>query len=202
MSVFPRLLATTSAKKKAEWEAITRALMGGEGIKFQILSSKVEFVELESLDPTKVCLTKALHARHKLGMRAMVENAFFQIRALGGFPGPLYASVEKTVTNAGLCKLMYDVKDRHVVGGVSVGFTDEAGVTIYIATATIEGEMPVAPQGPDTFGWDNLIIPKDQSQSYAEMGLDAKNLISPRRKAIEMLLAGNWQSFPASDSIL
>lgn len=200
IATFPRRLATTNPKKKAEWEAICASL--GQPITFELLGEKVEFVELESIEPRDVIITKALHARRKLGFPVLVENAFFQIQALNGFPGPLYKSAKDTIGNDGLCTLMASHRNRRVRGGVSIGFTDEAGDNVFFVAGTLEGIIPFNPKGPQDFGWDCLLEPHGHNQTLAEMGTKAKNAISMRRKAIELLLRGEWQVVPASASIL
>lgn len=47
-----------------------------------------------------------------------------------------------------------------------------------------EGNIINSPRGDDGFGYDPLFIPKGYSQTFAELGMDMKNKISHRGKAL------------------
>ncbi|MDB4979235.1 MAG: ntpA [Candidatus Peribacteria bacterium] len=199
---FPTILATTSQKKRDEWNAIAKELAGDGAPEFTLLDEKVGFVELATLSVIEVIITKALDAYLKLGYPVLVEDSSFEIEALGGFPGPLYAHTEKTVTNAGLCGLIKYNPNRRVSAKVVIGFYDPAEHTIFTAIGELAGSIPKDPQGPDSFGYDNIIIPEGHLRTLAELGSEVKNRISMRCTAIDMLLGGYWTRHKVTESPL
>jgi hypothetical protein len=62
--------------------------------------------------------------------------------------------------------------------------------TVKFAFTNIEGEVKngiaVEERGTDGFGFDPIIIPNGQKLTYAEMGLEGKNTMSHRKKALEL----------------
>ncbi len=43
----------------------------------------------------------------------------------------------------------------------------------------------VSPRGTSGFGFDPIFLPQGKKQTFAQMGMDEKNLISHRKKAFE-----------------
>lgn len=199
---FPTTLCTTSSKKLREWEAISRELHATGAPQFSTLDKKPTLIEIQDLDVVQVVITKALDAYRKLGYSVLVEDSGYEIDVLGGFPGALYASTERTITNAGFCKLLEGKENRNVKMKTAIGFADEAGGHVHVALGELSGTMPHEPQGPDDFGYDNILIPANASLSLAQMSLVEKNAISARRIAIDRLLRGEWSTVLKSHSPL
>ncbi|WP_295716850.1 non-canonical purine NTP diphosphatase [Mucilaginibacter sp.] len=53
---------------------------------------------------------------------------------------------------------------------------------------TVEGTIRTAPSGSDGFGYDPIFEPDGYNITFAEMSMDAKNQISHRAKAMELLV--------------
>jgi XTP/dITP diphosphohydrolase len=53
---------------------------------------------------------------------------------------------------------------------------------------TVEGSIRTAPSGTDGFGYDPIFEPDGYNITFAEMSMDAKNQISHRAKAMELLV--------------
>jgi XTP/dITP diphosphohydrolase len=49
----------------------------------------------------------------------------------------------------------------------------------------VRGAVAKEERGKSGFGFDPIFIPSGYDQTYAELGLDIKNKISHRRKALE-----------------
>ncbi len=58
------------------------------------------------------------------------------------------------------------------------------GVSERYFEGVCEGNIINSPRGDDGFGYDPLFIPKGYSQTFAELGMDMKNKISHRGKAL------------------
>lgn len=202
MYAFPTVLACTCPKKRDEWNAIRRDLGVTDVDAFTMLDNEVTLLEIQSLDPMTVAITKALHAYRKVGYPVLVDDSSYAIEAFGNFPGPLYAYVEKTITNTGLCDLMRTSVNRTVTATVTVAFASPDGESVAVCRGDLVGNMPLTPQGSDTFGYDNIIVPTRNMLTLAQMGPEQKNLISMRRIAISNLFGRRWTTFPASMSCL
>ncbi len=197
----PRILATTNEKKVAEWNAISQSL--GQVVEFAQLTEKIELIEIQG-NATQVAITKALDARTQFGHPVLIEDSSFIIKCLSTkeeeWPGPLYSSVEKTVTNAGLCKLVGE--DRRVKARITIAFTNMTGEQVFCAFGDLEGTMPEEPGGSNGMGYDTIFIPDGYTCTLAEMRPEEKNELSMRRRAIEAMFDGKLHSFPASMSPL
>jgi XTP/dITP diphosphohydrolase len=53
---------------------------------------------------------------------------------------------------------------------------------------TVKGTLRTAPSGTDGFGYDPIFEPDGYNITFAEMSMDAKNQISHRAKAMELLV--------------
>ena len=61
-----------------------------------------------------------------------------------------------------------------------------------VVQAECHGEIATLPSGDSGFGYDPLFLVPEYQQTFAELGMDIKNKISHRAKAIE-LLVGKWE---------
>lgn len=66
---------------------------------------------------------------------------------------------------------------------------DEAEAGTEIFDGTCEGQIVPAAKGARGFGYDPLFVPDGFSQTFAELGEEAKNRISHRAQAMKKLLA-------------
>jgi len=57
----------------------------------------------------------------------------------------------------------------------------------YLFEGKIEGEIISSPRGNTGFGYDPIFQPNGYGQTFAELGLDVKNVISHRAKAVQQL---------------
>ena len=61
-----------------------------------------------------------------------------------------------------------------------------------VVQAECHGEIATLPSGDSGFGYDPLFLVPEYQKTFAELGMDIKNKISHRAKAIE-LLVGKWE---------
>jgi XTP/dITP diphosphohydrolase len=71
-----------------------------------------------------------------------------------------------------------------VLAKTRIGYCD--GRRIHQFEGEISGRLSPQPQGNRDFQWDCVFVPDGSSQTFAEMGEDAKNAISMRRKALDV----------------
>lgn len=200
--LFPLQLATTNPGKAEEWNAILRALVRNGAPQVSVLRDKVPMVELQSLDPVVVAVTKALSACCHYQKPLLVEDVSYSFDALGGFPGPLYAFAEKTLSLDGLLRLIEGDKDRKVTVTQTIAFADATCSNVYVVKHVETGKAPMMKRGTNGFGFDAIFCPGNLNVTYAEMGTEQKNATSMRRRAIEKLLKGDWEKRHGSESPL
>ena len=51
----------------------------------------------------------------------------------------------------------------------------------------IDGTVSLEPKGINGFGYDPIFIPENYNKTFAEMGLEEKNIISHRKIAVTKL---------------
>lgn len=200
MQQFPSLLATTNTRKIQEWNAILHDI--DPSLFVNPLSQKMELLEIQSFDPTDVCVTKALDARRRCGHSVLVEDMAFMLHAFAPFPGTLYASVEKMLRLKGILRLMQDAENRNVTVVQSIAFAVGDKPIVRVVQAIMSGRMSAEIWGSNGFGFDPIFIPDGHDKTLAEMDAEEKNRISMRRIAIEMLVRGEWEEVSASTSPL
>ena len=66
-----------------------------------------------------------------------------------------------------------------------------------VVQAECHGEIATLPSGDSGFGYDPLFLVPEYQKTFAELGMDIKNKISHRAKAIE-LLVGKWEQWTNS----
>ncbi len=123
---------------------------------------------------------KAIYAWKQLKKPVMVDDTGLFIDALGGFPGPFAAYVQKTLGNAGILKLMEGVDERAARFTTAIGFAD--GRTVRVFRGTIEGRIARAARGNEGFGYDPIFETGDMT--LAEIPLEEKSRTSHRARAL------------------
>lgn len=195
---FPRTLATTNRDKQKEWNEIFKLLTGQEAPAIEILDQKLSLLEIQSMDPTQIAAVKAVDARKRIVKSVLVEDVSFSLNALKGFPGPLYALVEKTIGIDGIHQLLAGNTDRKATATITIAFVDTGLTDVKVVRIDQPGTVPVDISGIHGFGWDPLFIPRGHDKTFAEMTEDEKNVCSMRRVAIEALMKGVWDIYPVS----
>lgn len=199
---FPLKLATTNIRKAEEWNAILRALVRNGAPQVSVLHDKVQMVELQSMDPVEVAVTKALSACQYFQSPLLVEDVSYGFDALGGFPGPLYAYAERALGLDGILRMIEGDKSRKVTVTQTIAFADSGRSDVYVVKHVVTGKAPMMKRGSNGFGFDPIFCPGNLNVTYAEMGAEQKNATSMRRLAIEKLLEGDWEKHNSAQSPL
>jgi XTP/dITP diphosphohydrolase len=141
-------------------------------------------------------LLKARHAAAVSGMPAIADDSGIEVDALGGAPGIYSARYagESADDEANLHKLlaaMSAVPDsqrsaRYRCALVYVRSADDNAPIV--CEASWEGEIARAPVGDGGFGYDPIFWLPAQGCTAAQISAAAKNHISHRGKALQMLL--------------
>jgi XTP/dITP diphosphohydrolase len=148
---------------------------------------RVKAVEIQSDNLAEIAAASAIDAFKRCHLPLIVEDAGLFVDALKGFPGPYAAYVYKTVGNAGLLKLLENVKNREATFRSAIAYCDdESGKTTCFAGETT-GEITTQERLKDfksAFGFDPIFQPNGSKKTFAEMTLEEKNGFSHRAQAV------------------
>jgi len=151
----------------------------------------VDLPEIQSLDPHEVIKAKletaSIHIRPHIEVQpqcVVVEDTSLYLDALNGkLPGVFTKWFEKALGVEGIAKLA--LKNPNARAVCMIGYAHSNGEVKFF-----EGEMPgtiVPPRGKRDFGFDAIFQPTGYDQTFGEMDLATKNLISHRKQAFEKL---------------
>jgi XTP/dITP diphosphohydrolase len=135
-------------------------------------------------------LQKARYLYEKTGSNCFADDTGLEVDALGGAPGVYsarYAGEGKS-SEENVKKLILEIADcanrnarfRTVIALILEGQE-------YFFEGIIEGKIIDDPRGSNGFGYDPIFVPIAMDETFAELPLEIKNLISHRAQAIERL---------------
>lgn len=149
--------------------------------------ANVEIDEVQSMDLEYVARRKVEEAFRLLKKPVIVDDVGVYIEAWNGFPGPFAKYVLLQLGNKNILKLLDNEKNRKVIVKSAVGYHD--GKKVHVFVGEINGKIASEERGTEGWGFDPIIIPQGEKETYAEMGTKKKNTLSHRRKAFEKLKA-------------
>ncbi|MDL2311136.1 RdgB/HAM1 family non-canonical purine NTP pyrophosphatase [Peptostreptococcaceae bacterium OttesenSCG-928-C18] len=85
-----------------------------------------------------------------------------------------------------LLKVLKNEKNRNAIFKTVLVLIDEKGKE-YVVEGTCEGSISEKEIGVKGFGYDKVFIPKGYNKTFSEIGIEEKNLISHRAKALNKL---------------
>jgi non-canonical purine NTP pyrophosphatase (RdgB/HAM1 family) len=148
---------------------------------------EVDLPEIQSLDPLEVLRAKAAEAWSRLQRPLVVEETALELRALGGFPGPLVKWMLEAVGAEGIARCAQALGDPTAVARCLVLYRDGAGEVV--GEGRDPGRLVLPPRGDSGFGWDPVFAPVGCDRSYAELGPEEKDARGHRGRAWRDLLA-------------
>ena len=171
------IFVTQSSNKVAEVERIL-------GIKLEHVD--LDLPEIQAVELEDVVTQKVKYAYEVLGKKpVMVEDTGLFIEAWNGLPGALIKWFVKQVGGTGICKMMDGFPNRKARAKTIVATYDGQ---LNISTGEVVGQIALVPRGNSGFGWDNIFIPDEASETFAEMSPEMKDKYSMRRLAFEAML--------------
>lgn len=147
----------------------------------EIKQIKLYLPEIQEMDAKKIIEEKLKEAIKKNKGNFFCEDTSLYINSLNGLPGPLIKWFMQTLGNKGIFKLIENSNDKSATAKTIIGYTD--GKKVLFFEGAIKGKI-VFPRGKTNFGWDPLFMPKGYNKTFAGLGLNEKNKISMRRKAL------------------
>ncbi len=143
--------------------------------------------EVQSMNLEYVAKRKVEEVFKILKRPVIIDDVGLNIEAWNNYPGPLVKFLQKIVGNEKILELLKNEKNRNVRVQSAGAYHD--GKEAHVFIGEVKGTIATEQKGTDGYGFDPIIIPEGQNQTYAEMGLEGKNKVSHRRKAFDLLKA-------------
>lgn len=146
-------------------------------------------------------IQKARYVFEKYGYDCFADDTGLEVDALGGEPGvhsARYAEGTDHDSNANMDKLLGKLGDethrtarfRTVIALLQKQQSAEGageGSVLHIFEGKVEGSIITEKRGAEGFGYDPIFMPEGYDKTFAELGLDIKNQISHRARAVKKL---------------
>lgn len=163
--------------------------------KFEIVTKKdlrinEEFDEIyNTLEENALLKAKKLKEFCKFSVLSDDTGLF--VNSLNGEPGVFSARYAGEHGNdlknrKKLLKNLENINDRSAYFKTVIVFIDENNKE-FVATGILKGTISKEEKGENGFGYDKIFIPEGFSKTLAQIGLEEKNKISHRKKALENL---------------
>ncbi len=157
----------------------------GRHLNVPILHTKLDLVEIQSLDLEEIIKYKAEEAYRQVNVPVLVEDTSLVFNALGKLPGPLIKWFLQQLGNDGLSDLLAAYRDRSAVAQVMFGYYD--GTTLHTFEGQMRGRIAPSPRGEKGFGWDPIFIPQGYDKTWGEMTVEEQSETSMRKIALKKL---------------
>ncbi len=139
-------------------------------------------------------LLKAQYIVEHYGMSCFADDTGLEVDALGGAPGIYSARYagKGHDSEANMTKLLAELGEnnnrkarfRTVIALLEV---NDGEVTQHLFEGIVNGTIIHERKGTEGFGYDPIFQPEGYQQTFAELGMDIKNTISHRARAVKKL---------------
>jgi len=172
-----------------------KELLEGLEIEVQSLAEcpEVELVEETGSSFAENAELKATGFARQLGVWVLADDSGLEVDALDGRPGVFSARYGgEGLTDAQravrLLEELRDVPDEDRTARFRcVAALADPNRLLCVTEGSVEGRIAHAPAGSSGFGYDPVFIPKGYDQTFAELGLEIKQRLSHRARALEEL---------------
>ena len=132
-------------------------------------------------------LLKARFVHKHYGYDCFADDTGLEVRALDNAPGVYSAryagdSKDPAANRKKLLRELDDKVDRSARFRTVIAFIQDGKE--YLFEGTVEGEIIREERGTAGFGYDSLFVPCAYTKTFAELGMEVKNIISHRAKAV------------------
>lgn len=188
MSVKKIVFATNNAHKLSEIKAMLPANI--EILSLSDINCHEDIPETaNTLEGNAVM--KARYICDRYGVDCFADDTGLEVDALGGEPGvhtARYAGEDHN-TEANTDKLLREMKEknnRHARFRTVIALIEKGEERLF--DGIVEGEIATERRGEGGFGYDPVFAPEDTGKTFAELGVDVKNKISHRARAVQKLV--------------
>ncbi|MHA1675175.1 MAG: XTP/dITP diphosphatase [Promethearchaeota archaeon] len=176
---------TGNPHKVAEVQAAFAQRLPG----YVIEQQKIPLQELQADTLEEIAIFKLQSIFQHLKPPFFIEDAgFFVDDVLRGFPGVYSHYVMDTLGCQGILKLLGDSTNRKAYFEAVIALMDKNN-TIHTFKGINQGTVSLEARGNSGFGFDPIFISEDTpGKTFAEIGMEAKNRISHRSRALDKLI--------------
>lgn len=167
------------------------------GEKFDVVSMKELGIDVDVEEDGETfaenALIKARALMERTGCATAADDSGLAVDALGGRPGVYsarYSGVhgDDEANNQKLLRELQDVPEPRTGRYVCAMALCRPGREPLVAEGVCEGEILREYRGEGGFGYDPLFLSADLNRTFAEAGLEEKNAVSHRGRAIARLV--------------
>lgn len=138
-------------------------------------------------------LIKARWVKELYGLDCFADDTGLEVDALGGGPGvhtARYAYPDRHDPEANTRKLLAELQNKN---DRSAQFRTVIALILngeeHLFEGIVRGAIAPEERGTEGFGYDPVFIPEETGKTFAELGVDVKNRISHRARAVRKLVA-------------
>ena len=188
----PLVFATNNQHKLEEIRSIL-------GSRFEILSLNDIGCHVDIPETANTlegnAIQKARYIVDHYGYDCFADDTGLEVPALGGEPGvhsARYAEGTDHNSEANMQKLLHrleGVDDRRAQFRTVICLArkgDSSNYTLF--EGAVKGTISKEKHGTEGFGYDPIFVPEGYNESFAQLGMDVKNHISHRARAVEKLV--------------
>jgi XTP/dITP diphosphohydrolase len=182
------ILATSNLNKAKEIQSV---LPDG----FHVLTMKEAGIDIEIPEPFHTLEENSRHKAQTIylatGEDCFAEDTGLEVQALNGAPGVISArySGEPRDDKRNIQKLLHELNG---IENRSAQFRTVMTLFLdgkpYEFEGICKGQIIHEPKGTEGFGYDPVFIPDGSNHTFAEMGLQEKNIFSHRKKALVQMI--------------
>lgn len=182
------IFATNNAHKLSE----IRAILAGRA-EVRSLSDIGCTDDIPETAPTLEgnALQKAQYIYSRYGVDCFADDTGLEVEALGGAPGvhtARYAYPDRHDPEANTQKLLHALEgesNRRAAFRTVIALIE--GGEEHLFEGRVDGVITPAKRGTEGFGYDPVFSPEDTGKTFAELGVEVKNRISHRARAVAKL---------------
>ena len=139
-------------------------------------------------------IQKARYIVEHYGIDCFADDTGLEVPELGGEPGvhsARYAEGTDHDSEANMQKLLRRLgasDDRRAQFRTVIALARQSDIADYtLFEGIVRGSISRQKQGTEGFGYDPIFVPEGYNESFAQLGMDIKNGISHRARAVEKL---------------
>ena len=184
------VIATNNAHKLEEITAVV-------GDKFEIVSlADIDCHEdipetADTLEGNALLKARFVHERY--GLDVFADDTGLEVDALDGQPGvhtARYAYPDRNDNEANVDKLLRELqgatnREAHFRTVIALIIGGEE----HLFEGCVDGHITETRRGTEGFGYDPVFSPEDTGKTFAELGIEVKNRLSHRARAVQKLCA-------------
>lgn len=182
------VFATNNAHKLSEIRSITQGKV--EILSLDDISCHDDIPETaETLDGN--AMMKARYVYERYGLDCFADDTGLEVEALGGAPGvhtARYAYPDRNDPEANTRKLLRELEgqtNRRAAFRTVIALIEDGRESCF--EGRVDGYIAETERGTEGFGYDPVFSPEETGKTFAELGIETKNRISHRARAVAKL---------------